>query len=76
MKLELHLSFLIIMLFTGFSFGIIFHYMVMPLLGSELIHCIASGVIFGLINYFICIGIYKKFYELKKVNMALKKMLI
>jgi len=61
------------MISAGFVFGIIYHYMVMPLLGSELTHCIGYGLIFGFINYLICIGVYKKFYELKKVNMALKK---
>jgi len=73
MKLKLHLSLLISMLFTGSVFGILYHYMVMPLFGSELTRCISSGTIFGLINYFICIGIYKKFYELKKVNITLEK---
>jgi diguanylate cyclase len=73
MKLKLHLSLLITMLFSGLAYGLLYHYTIMPLLYGELVHCIVSGMIFGLINYFISIAIYKRFYELKKVNKALKK---
>lgn len=73
MKLKLHLNLLISMLFTGLIYGIVYHYLVMPLFGNELIHCIITGTIFGLINYSISIGIYKRFYELKKVNNNLMK---
>lgn len=73
MKLKLHLSLLITMLLTGLAYGLLYHYIIMPLLGSELVHCIASGMIFGFINYFISIRIYKRSYELEKVNKTLKK---
>lgn len=73
MKLGLHLRLLISMLITGLAYGSLYHYIIMPLLHGELIHCISSGIIFSLINYFIIIRIYKRFYELQKVNKTLKK---
>jgi len=47
----------------------------MPLIGNELVHCLGQGVIFGLINYLMSIGLYKKYHTLKNSNKLLKKKL-
>ena len=73
MKLTLRSSLLVTMLLMGMVYGALYHFVVMPYIGSELIHCISSGVIFGLINYFMSIRIYKRFDDLEKVNKTLKK---
>lgn len=74
MKLkQLHLNLLFFMLLTGLIYGLVYHYLVMPLIGNELIHCLITGMIFGFINYSISIEIYKRFYELKKVNNNLMR---
>lgn len=61
------------MLFAGLCYGLIFHYLIMPLLGSELIHCLSSGLVFGILNYFLAIKIYRSLHELKKANSTLTK---
>lgn len=61
------------MLTTGLIYSLFYHFVIMPLFGSRLIHCISQGIVFGFINYFISIGIYKKYNLLKKSNKLLKK---
>ncbi|MGE5630021.1 MAG: GGDEF domain-containing protein [Caulobacteraceae bacterium] len=73
MKLTLNSSLLISMPIIGLVYGIMFHHIVMPLFGNSLIHCLTLGVVFGFINYFIAIGIYKKYNVLKKSYKLLHK---
>lgn len=73
MKLNLKSSLLISMITIGLIYGIMFHYVVMPFFGNRLIHCVTMGVVFGFINYFIAIGIYKKYNVLKKSYKLLQK---
>lgn len=73
MKLTYKSSLLICMLSLGVGYGLLYHFIIMPFIGSELIHCLGQGVIFGLINYFMSIGIYKKYHILKNSNKQLKK---
>ncbi len=73
MKLTFKSSLLIGMLSLGAGYGLLYHFIIMPLIGSELVHCLGQGVIFGLINYFMSIGIYKKYHILKNSNKLLKK---
>lgn len=73
MKLKLYLRLLIAILLNGLAYGLLYHYIIMPLLHGELIHCIASSIIFSFANYFVIIGIYKRFYALEKVNKTLEK---
>lgn len=73
MKLMPRLILLTSMILIGLTYGLLYHYMFMPLFGSELLHCIASGTIFGLINYFVSIKVYKKFHKLEEINNNLKK---
>lgn len=73
LKLTLNTSLLISMLTTGLIYSLFYHFVIMPLFGSRLIHCISQGIVFGFINYFISIGIYKKYNLLKKSNKLLKK---
>ncbi|HHW21289.1 MAG TPA: GGDEF domain-containing protein [Clostridiaceae bacterium] len=73
MKLKPDLFSLIIMLFIGAASGILFYYAIMPLLHGGLLYFIITGIIFGITNYIIGIIIYKKFYELKKINRDLLK---
>lgn len=73
MKLTFKSNLLICMLLTGIAYGLIYHFIIMPLIGNELLHCLMQGVIFGLINFFMSIGIYEKYHVLKKSNKLLKK---
>lgn len=66
--MKLKLTLLTSMLFTGLANALLYHYFIMPLFESEFIHCITSGLIFGLISYFISIIIYKSFNKLKEFN--------
>lgn len=60
------------MLIIGLIYGLIYHLIVMPLLDSRLVNCIIQGIVFGFINYFASITIYKKYNVLKKSNKLLK----
>lgn len=75
MKLTFKSSLLIGMLSLGAGYGLLYHFIIMPLIGNELVHCLGQGVIFGLINYFMSIGLYKKYHTLKNSNKLLKKKL-
>ncbi len=75
MKIKLNSALLISMLLIGLIYGFTYHYVVMPVFGSKLINCIIQSIGFGLINYFITIGIYKKYNALKKTNLLLQKTL-
>lgn len=57
----------------GLAFGLIFVHVDMPLFGNRLIHCVFLGIVFGFINYFTAVGIYKKYNVLKKCNIQLTK---
>lgn len=63
------------MLIIGLVYGLTYHVIIMPLLGSRLILCIIQSVGFGLINYFAAIAIYKKYNVLQKSNTLLQKTL-
>lgn len=71
MKFKLLL--LISMILMGIVYGLLYHYIVMPLFGNELIHCVLSGIILALITYFVTIKIFNRFYKLKEINMKLEK---
>ncbi|MGD9678809.1 MAG: GGDEF domain-containing protein [Vulcanibacillus sp.] len=73
MKLSFKSSLLLSMLVLGSVYGLIYHFIIMPLIGSELLHCLLQGIIFGLINYFISIGLYNKYHVLKNTNKLLQK---
>lgn len=75
MKLTFKSSLFICMLSIGAGYGLLYHFIIMPLIGNELVHCLGQGVIFGLINYFMSIGLYKKYHTLKNSNKLLKKKL-
>lgn len=75
MKLTFKSSLLICMLSLGAGYGLLYHFIIMPLIGNELVHCLGQGVIFGLINYLMSIGLYKKYHTLKNSNKLLKKKL-
>lgn len=60
------------MLIIGLVYGLTYHVVIMPLFGNKLIHCIIQSVGFGLINYFVVTGIYKKYNVLKKSNTLLQ----
>lgn len=72
-KLTLNTSLLISMLTTVLIYSLFYHFVIMPLFGSRLIHGITQGIVFGFINYFIFIGIYKQYNLLKKSNKLLRK---
>jgi len=74
-KLTFKSSLLIGMLSLGAGYGLLYHFIIMPLIGNELVHCLGQGVIFGLINYLMSIGLYKKYHTLKNSNKLLKKKL-
>ncbi|MGD9678831.1 MAG: GGDEF domain-containing protein [Vulcanibacillus sp.] len=73
MKLSFKSSLLLSMLAIGIAYGLIYHLIIMPLIGNELLHCLVQGIIFGLINYFISISIYRKYHELQNANKLLNK---
>lgn len=71
--MKFKLSLLISMLSIGIVYGLLYHYVVMPIFGSKLIHYVISGIILGLITYFVTISIFEKFYKLKEINKNLEK---
>ncbi|OLS01964.1 GGDEF domain-containing protein [Tissierella creatinophila] len=75
MKLTQNFAILISMLIIGLVYGLTYHVIIMPLLGSRLILCIIQSIGFGLINYFAAIAIYKKYNVLQKSNTLLQKTL-
>ncbi|MBK5247174.1 MAG: GGDEF domain-containing protein [Peptostreptococcaceae bacterium] len=65
---------LISMLILGITYGVVYHYLLMPFLGDGLfVQCLGSGTMFGLITYFIVVNIAQKYYELEKDNRSLKR---
>lgn len=56
----------------GIFFGVTFHSLLMPFFASQLIHCVASGVVFGLTNYFLVSLIYNKYFIVKEHNSRLR----
>ena len=72
MKLTANSSLLITMPIIGIAYGAVFHYVLMPMFGNSIIHCVTLGTTFGFINYFIAMGIYKKYNLLKKSNKKLQ----
>jgi len=73
MENSIYISLLITMPLMGIIFGLSFHLIVMPLFGSAILHCILSGLVFGIINYFIAVAFYKRFNELKSSHTLLQK---
>lgn len=62
------------MLILGITYGVVYHYLAMPILGDNLIvQCLVSGTAFGLISYFIIVQITQKYYKLEKDNRNLKR---
>ena len=71
--MKFKLSLLISFLFMGIVYGLSYHYVVMPVFGSELIHCVISGIIIAFITYFVIIRILYRFSKLKEINRKLEK---
>jgi len=72
--MKFKLVMLVSMLILGIAYGIVYHYLAMPLLGDSLfVLCLVSGTVFGLITYFIVLNITRKYYELEKDNNNLKR---
>lgn len=69
MKVKCYL--LVSMILMGIIYGIVYHYTVMSMIHSELVHCLVMSSMFGLFNYFIVYSIIKKYYSLKETNMLL-----
>jgi diguanylate cyclase len=62
------------MLFVGITYGIVYHYLAMPILGDSLfVQCLGSGTMFGMISYFILVNITHKYYEVEKDNKSLRR---
>lgn len=62
------------MLILGIGYGIVYHYLAMPLFGDSLfVQCLGFGTIYGLITFFIVLNITQKYYELEKDNRNLKR---
>lgn len=70
-KLTPYTILLISMPLIGIIGGFLYHQVVMPLFGDELIHCMTLGMVFGFINYLTAYVIYKKYFVLKKSNKLL-----
>lgn len=62
---------LVLLLIIGGLFGASIHYILMPVFGDSLVHCINLGVLFGVISYFTTRIIHMKFKSLQKVNKDL-----
>lgn len=77
MKLSFKSSLLISMILLGSGYGLLYHFILMPLIRNNngLVGCLMQGVIFGLINYFMSIGIYEKYHKLQNSNRILKEYL-
>ena len=62
---------LISMLTAGIIFGASFHLVLMPLFDGQLLHCIFSGLLFGLISYYFAYFFFNRYWLLQKENMQL-----
>ncbi|WP_088187885.1 GGDEF domain-containing protein [Desulfosporosinus sp. FKA] len=60
------------MLLIGILFGLVYHEIVMPYFSDKLIHCLSMGALFGLINFFIALKIFKRFLKLERTNRLLE----
>lgn len=76
MKLNFKYILLISMLLLGIGFGILHHFVIMPLIGNKLIQSISFGIFASLTNFFMILVIYKKYQVLKRSNRLLEKNLI
>jgi len=68
-----NLKLLALLLIIGMLFGASFHFIIMPVFGDSLIHCINLGVFFGGISYWITRVIHIQFDALKKTNNDLSR---
>jgi len=75
MKLNYRYTLLVSFLGLGLIYGIAYHSFLMHLLGHDLLSCLAQGLFFGLINYYMSTGIYKEYHELKDTNVLLNNKL-
>lgn len=73
MKFKLYATLIITMLLFGLLYGVVFHLIVMPLFGDELLHCIGMGLILGFIYHIAFVLIYKKFDILRNTVKNLEK---
>ncbi|MBB6215448.1 diguanylate cyclase [Anaerosolibacter carboniphilus] len=69
------LNLFLCLILVGISYGFIFHSVVMPWFGGQLLHCIFMGVIFGIVNYLITSKFYKNYRQLKVTNLDLSEKL-
>lgn len=60
------------MFIVGIIYGVTYHFIVMPLVGTDLIHCIIMGLGFGGINYLLAYSVIKKYYTIKENNNILR----
>lgn len=71
MNKRIYLKLLVAMISIGIAYGTIYHYIVMPMFSNRFLHCIAMSLAFGVINYFVAINIYKKYYTIDQKNKLL-----
>ncbi len=62
---------LICMIIAGLLFGASFHIILMPLFNGQLLHCLLSGLLFGLVNYFFAYFFFNRYWLLQIENKQL-----
>ncbi|MBZ4687505.1 MAG: hypothetical protein JG764_1138 [Clostridiales bacterium] len=70
-KNSIQFQLLLSMLLIGIIYGLTFHYIVMPFMRNQLLHCILMGLLFGIFNFFIAHMFFEKFATLKETNKFL-----
>lgn len=66
-KIKLFIS----MLVVGILYGLSYHMLVMPMIISQVAHCILGGLVFAGANYFIAMIAYRKYIFIKEANKLL-----
>lgn len=68
-----NLKLLALLLIIGVLFGASFHFIIMPIFGDSLLHCINLGAFFGVVSYLVTRMIHMQFDALKKTNNDLSR---
>ena len=74
--MKFKLSLLVYMLYIGIVYGLLYHYLIMPVPSNGLIHCIISGIAFALLTYIVTIRILERDYTLKESINTLEKNIV
>lgn len=64
-----------IMLLISLIFAALLHFAVVPLFNNGLVHCLVSGIIFGVLNYIIATIYFRRYQKIKAENQMMERKL-